>query len=151
MTDLIPTINKTIKYGLQPNFSLADREKLLQKHLVKIYSLYFDINCTFDETEYSEINEVDYSDIRKNVTSNFPELGFYKTIPNINDLYNFTDYATGDALDDLSDIILHLLEVKWRIENNSLANGLWYFELIFRGHTQQHILDLLNYLKQKKG
>lgn len=29
------------------------------------------------------------------------------------------------------------------------ADGLWYFQLTFHGHTQQHILDLLNYMKQK--
>jgi hypothetical protein len=34
---------------------------------------------------------------------------------------------------------------------NSLADGLWYFELSFYSHTQQHILDLLNYMKQKNG
>ncbi|WP_165850743.1 hypothetical protein [Chryseobacterium sp. 5_R23647] len=51
----------------------------------------------------------------------------------------------------MSDIILDLSEIKWRIENNSLADGLWYFQLIFAGHTQQHILDLLNFMKQKNG
>ena len=34
--------------------------------------------------------------------------------------------------------------LEWRMENNSQNNGLWYFELIFSGHTQQHIIDLLN-------
>ncbi|WP_159471927.1 hypothetical protein [Chryseobacterium sp. 18068] len=59
--------------------------------------------------------------------------------------------VVSDAVDDLSDIILDLSEIKWRIENNSLADGLWYFQLIFAGHTQQHILDLLNFMKQKNG
>lgn len=40
------------------------------------------------------------------------------------------------------------MNAKRRIENNSLANGLWFFELTFNSHTQQHILDLLNYIKQ---
>lgn len=83
--------------------------------------------------------------------SNFPELGLYKTIIDINDIDNLKANAVGDALDDLTDIILDLLEIKWRVENNSLADGLWYFELIFYGHTQQHMLDLLNYLRQKNG
>lgn len=56
----------------------------------------------------------------------------------------------GDATDDLTDIILDLLQIKWRIENNSPNDGLWYFQLIFASHTQQHIIDLLNYLKQRK-
>lgn len=48
------------------------------------------------------------------------------------------DNAIGDAIDDLSDIIIDLLEIKGRIENNSLADGIWFFEL-------------LNFMKQKNG
>ena len=73
----------------------------------------------------------------------------HNAIQDINDIDNIKDNIIGDAIDDLSDIITDLLQIKWRIENNSLANGLWYFELIFYGHTQQHILDLLNFMKQK--
>ena len=151
MKELIPTINEIVKYGLEPNLNVVDKEKLLEKNLVKIYSLYFDIEYKFDETEFSEFKETEYSDIRKNVTSNFPELALYKTILDINDIDNLKDNAIGDPFDDLTDIILDLLQIKWRIENNSLADGLWYFELIFYAHTQQHIVDLLNYLKQKNG
>lgn len=63
---------------------------------------------------------------------------------------NFTDICLGDAIDDLNDIILDLLEVKWRIEHNSLHDGLYYFKTIFQFHTQQHILDLLNFMKQQE-
>lgn len=151
MKELIPTINEIIKYGLQPNLNTTGKEKLLEKNLVKIYSLYFDIEFKFDETQYLKFDKNEYFDLRENVRSNFPELSLYKTIIDINDIDNLKDNAIGDALDDLTDIILDLLEIKWRIENNSLTDGLWYFELIFYGHTQQHILDLLNYLKQKNG
>jgi hypothetical protein len=85
------------------------------------------------------------------VASNFKDFGFYKSTFDINDVHNTKDNAIGDAIDDLCDIILDLLEIKWRIDNNSMADGLWYFEFIFKSHTQQHILDLLNYMKQKNG
>ena len=151
MTELIPTINEIVKYGLQPNLSVNDKEKLLETELVKIYSLYFDIKFDFDQTDYSEFDNSQLPEIRQNVLSNFKTFGFYKTILDINDLVNLTDNAIGDAIDDLSDIIIDLIEIKWRIENNSLADGLWFFELTFYSHTQQHILDLLNYMKQKNG
>jgi hypothetical protein len=79
------------------------------------------------------------------------DFGFYKTVLDYNDIDNLKECGIGDAIDDLTDIINDLLEIKWRIENNSLADGFWYFELIFKEHTQQHILDLLNYMKQKNG
>ena len=151
MTELIPTINEIVKYGLEPNLATTDKEKKLEKNLVKIYQLYFDIKYKYDETDFTEFDKTEYSNIRKNVTSNFKDFGFYKTILDIEDIDNTKDNALGDALDDITDIIIDLLEIKWRIENNSLADGLWFFELIFYTHTQQHILDLLNYMKQKNG
>jgi len=151
MTDLIPTIDEIVKYGLQPNLTVADKEKLLERNLVKIYDLYFDIEYKFDETDFPDFDKSQLPDIRQNVESNFQNYGFYKTFLDINDIANLKDNAIGDAIDDLSDIITDLLEIKWRIENNSLADGLWFFELIFNSHTQQHIIDLLNYMKQKNG
>jgi hypothetical protein len=151
MTELIPTINEIVKYGLEPNLTTTDKEKELEKNLVKIYNLYFDIKYKFDETEYVEFDKTEYADIRKNVTSNFKDFSFYKTVLDINDIDNLKENEIGDALDDLTDIIIDLLEIKWRIENNSLADGLWFFELTFYSHTQQHIIDLLKYVKQKNG
>lgn len=151
MTELIPTINEIVKYGLRPNLTVTDKEKLLERHLVKIYNLYFDIEYEFDEKEYPDFDKSKLPDIRQNVRSNFKDFGFYKSILDINDIDNLKDNSISDTIDDLSDIIFDLLEIKWRTENNSLADGLWFFELIFYSHTQQHILDLLNFMKQKNG
>jgi len=151
MTELIPTINEIVKYGLQPNLIVADKEKMLERNLVKIYGFYFDIKYKFDETDFPDFNKSRLPDIRKNVESNFKDYGYYTTILDITDLDKSKNNAIGDAIDDLTDIIIDLLEIKWRIENNSLADGLWFFELTFYSHTQQHILDLLNYIKQKNG
>lgn len=151
MKELIPTINEIVKYGLHPNLTVTDKEQLLERHLVKICDLYFDIEYKYDETDFPDFHKSQLPDIRQNVSSNFKDFGFYKTILDINDLDNLQGNAIGDAIDDLSDIIYDLLEIKWRIENNSLADGLWYFQFIFYGHTQQHVLDLLNFMKQKNS
>ena len=149
MTELITTINQIVKYGLQPNLTVADKEKLLEKDLIKIYNLYFDIKFDFDEKDYPDFEKANLPNIRQNIESNFKDFGYYKSIFDINDIDNLQDSAIGDAIDDLNDIIIDLLEIKWRIENNSLADGLWFFEFTFTNHIQQHILDLLNYMKQK--
>ena len=151
MTELIPTINEIVKYGLEPNLTTTDKEKELEKNLVKIYSLYFDIEFEFDETGYPNLDKTEYAYIRQNVTTNFKDFGFYKTVSDIEDIDNLNENTIGDALDDLTDIICDLLEIKWRIENNSLADGLWFFELTFYSHTQQHIIELLKYITQKNG
>jgi len=151
ITEIIPTIDDVVKFGLQSNLNVPDRDALLEKSLIKIYFLYFGVSYVFDETRYPEFNKSKLPNIRKNIESNFSEYGLYKTVLDINDLYNLKDNGIGDSIDDLVDITLDLLEIKWRIENNSWADGLWYFELIFNSHTKQHILDLLNYIKQKNG
>lgn len=149
MNELISIINEIVKYGLQPNLTVSDRDKLLEKNLIKIYSFFFDIQYEYDDKEYPDFDKTQFPDIVQNIKSNFKEFGFYKTILDINDIDNNTDIALGDAIDDLSDVTIDLLEIKWRIENNSLNDGLFFFEMIFPFHTQQHILDLLNYMKHK--
>ena len=151
MKELISTINEIVKYGLLPNLTVSDKEELLERNLVKIYDLYFDIKYEFDETNFPDFDKSKFPDISKNVESNFKEFGLYKSVIDIKDLDNLEENSINHAVDDLADIIIDLLEIKWRIETNSLADGLWYFRFIFYTHTQQHILNLLNFMKQKNG
>ncbi len=58
--------------------------------------------------------------------------------------------AIGDAIDDLTDIINDLLEIKWRFEHTTEKQTLWYFELLIRIHSEQHLVDLLKYLKDSE-
>jgi hypothetical protein len=149
MTELIPTINEIIKHGLQANLVETDKEKLLERNLVKIYNLYFDIEFEFDKTDFPDFDKSKLPNIRENVESNFKDFGLYKLVIDINDLDNLKENSISDAVDDLTDIIIDLLEIKWRAETNSFADGLWYFKLVFYSHTQQHILNLLNFIKNK--
>lgn len=151
MNDLIPTINEIVKFGLEPNLEVPEKRLLLEKNLVKIYALSFDIAYTFDEKDYTEFDKVPFKEnVGRNIISNFPDFGYYKVVIDISDLSNLAEAGIGDAVDDLHDIILDLLEIKWRIENNGWNDGLWYFELTFRGHTKDHILGLLHYLEETR-
>lgn len=149
--ELLTHINNIIPFGLQPGIQLTNRNELVEKCLVNIYRIYLDTHSHSDERDYPEFDSSVLQHTRQNVTANFKDFGFYKTILDINDFTNLQDVATGDAIDDLTDIINDLLEVKWRLQHNSIADGLWHFTFIFKAHTQQHVLDLLNYMKQKEG
>ena len=59
--------------------------------------------------------------------------------------------ALSAVASEVSDDVLVLDEAGLEAAKNSLSDGLWYFEFIFKAHTQQHILDLLNYMKQKNS
>jgi hypothetical protein len=151
MKALITTINEIVKYGLIPNLNIENKEKDLEKRLIKIYSFSFDIKFQFDEKDFEDYDKSLFLDIRQNVTSNFKDFGFYNALTNFADVAKPTEIMVGDAIDDLTDIISDLLEIKWRAENNSMSDALWFFELIFYAHTQQHIINLINYMTQKNG
>ena len=148
MNELITIIDEITKFGLQPMVAIKNREKDLEKNLVDLYHWYFKVKYIFDENEYKDFDKTLLLNIKENVGQNFTNFGFYKTILDIKETSNLNDVALGDANDDLMDIITDLLEVKWRIQNNSKDDGMWFFKLIFETHTKQHLLDLLNYLEQ---
>lgn len=152
MEELIEIINEIIKYGLNPNVEIENKEKDLEINLVKLYSKYFEINYESDETEYEDFDKKKiYPNVIENVKSNFKDFGWYHSILNLEEILKDPETGTGDAIDDLSDIIYDLLEIKWRKENNSVKDAWWFFALMFYSHTQQHLIDLLNYLKNKNG
>lgn len=151
MNELLNIINEITKYGLNPSLEHTDKEKDLEKNLVALYKKYFEIKFIFDEKDYADFDDLGLKNIRENVSSNFPSFGFYHNLAELHKLENKADLVVGDAVDDLTDIILDLLEIKWRAETNSESDAWWYFELIFYSHTQQHLIDLLNFMKHKNG
>ena len=151
MDEIIEIINEVIKYGLSPNLKIEDSEKDIENNLIKLYSKYFDINYEFDNTDYPEFENEHRQNIISNVTSNFPDFSIYHEVLNCHKFNKEADNAMGHAIDDISDIIIDLLEIKWRSENNREQDALWFFELLFKSHTQQHILSLLNFIKSKNG
>ncbi|MEQ9376494.1 MAG: hypothetical protein RIG68_15010 [Imperialibacter sp.] len=151
MTDLLETINEIAKYGLEPGLSVDGNEKDLEASLVRLYSKYFEIDYVFDNTDYPDFEKGQFPDIITNIRANFPDFGPYHVVLNVDEVSQDPENSMGDALDDLADIIYDILEIKWRYENNSESDALWYFELIFYSHTQRHLLDLLLFLKSKNG
>lgn len=150
MKELIHNINEIIKYGLNLNVNDTDKERNLEKSLVRIYNSYFDYSYEFDQSEYVDFDKSQFPNVLENIKSNFPDFGFYNIhLSLIETPSSSNNQALGDAVDDLHDIIFDLLEVKWRLENNSYDDGIWFFKFIFESHTKQHIIDLLNYLNQR--
>jgi hypothetical protein len=142
-------IDEITQFGVNPNVKLEDKNDVLKKLLVEIYLEFLNIESEFDETDYEEEPEFDYKEIRKNVESNFPDFGWYSTVLNINKIAQETELAIGDAFDDLTDIIKDLLVVKWKFEHTSEIDAIWEFEFSMRTHSEQHLVDLLQYIKEK--
>lgn len=149
LQNLKDLINKLTEFGTNPKVKSENKILDLKRLLVEIYACYLNVesNQFEDFTEEIEPPNFDYNETRKIVESNFPNLGWYHVVLEPNEIFKDTNLATGDAIDDLTDIIKDLLEIKWRFESTTEKKALWYFELLMRIHSEQHLVDLLKYLK----
>lgn len=154
MNELIKYINELSIFGLKTNLKLDNKNDVLKKLLVKIYSIYLN---TEDVESVKEINvklELSYQDIRKNVESNFPKFGYYIDVFDIHKIkYQKGEdkpvikSGLGDTIDDLTDVVKDLLEIKWIFENISVKESQWQLRFLMRAHLEEHIVNLLKYLK----
>ena len=146
MESFLKLIQQITQYGTQP---VVQTDKLisLKKSLGDLYALYLNLNSNFDEHLYEEVQRLDYAEVYSHVKVNFPELGNYHQLSELLNLDLKPEIVAGDALDDLTDLIIDLSEVAWRLENTSLNDGLWYFNTLMKIHSEAHLLNLLTYLK----
>ncbi len=147
MNELIKIIKAIGSYGLIASKETNNKPQDLEQQLVNLYSASFEIQYTYDDSDYPDFDKNQFPDVIENVQQNFPDFGYYHEVLNPQAIVEVPVYGMGDAIDDLSDIIYDPLEIKWRVENNSEQDAWWYFELIWRGHTKAHVLGLLNYLE----
>ena len=122
-----------------------DLGKLLQQLDVLAHSVYVP-EFKFDEKEYPEPPETDYSEIRAIIEKKFPELGFYCTVDSDVENIETSKVLTGDAVDDLADIVGDLIDVKWYFENTSENSALWHFEFDYKSHWGLHLRELQLFL-----
>ena len=150
MSELKKLIDRTIEFGTNEKLESQNKTREIQKLLVGIYAEYLKLETEFDATNYKEPLNLNYDGIRSIVTEHFPCFGWYPYAWETHKLKENTELVTGDSIDDLTDIIKDLIEVQWRLENNREKDGLYQFEFLMKHHSEQHLVDLLKYLKGKK-
>lgn len=151
MNKLKNLINRITEFGTNPNVESENKTVEIQRLLVGIYSEYLNLNAEFDDADFDEEPNFDYKSIKKNVEANFPEFGWYHSVWECHKIIPDADLVTEDAIDDITDIIKDLLEVKWCFENTSEKNAEWHFCDLMRIHSEQHLVNFLKYIKDKNG
>jgi|TARA_R100000963_G_C4622781_1_gene89811 hypothetical protein len=121
---------------------LSDLISALDKLAISTHQIEFE----FDDKDYLDNSTFEYSEIRKKVENRFPDLGLYNIVRDVCDKVGDTQICTGDAIDDITDITLDLLNIRWRFENTSTNDALWNYELLFRTHWGRHLRNLQLYL-----
>ena len=150
MRNLIKLIDTISEFGTNPNVNLDDKTTVLKNTLIGIYSEFLNLKIEFDEKEYANAPKIGYDEIYKNVKSNFPNFTWYSTILDMSKMAPDVKMGTGDALDDLTDIILDLLNVRWRMENTSQIDAIWHFDFLMKAHSEIHLIDLLKFIKENE-
>ncbi|UBZ06372.1 DUF5063 domain-containing protein [Salegentibacter mishustinae] len=151
MSNLKSLIDRIVEFGTDEKLVSANKELEIQKLLVAIYSEYLQLETEFDNTDYEEPIRLDYDGIRSVVTSHFPDFSWYHSVWESHEINRKADITSEDSIDDLTDIIKDLIEVQWRLENNSEKDGLYQFAFLMKNHSEQHLVNLLKYLKDRNG
>lgn len=151
MSKLKNLIDRIVEFGTNEKLVSENKELEIQKLLVAIYSEYLQLETEFDDAVYEEPIRLDYDGIRSIVTFHFPGFSWYYSVWESHEINRKADITSEDSIDDLTDIIKDLIEVQWRIENNSEKDGLYQFEFLMKNHSEQHLVNLLKYLKDRNG
>lgn len=149
MNKLKELIDRIIEFGTNEKLVSKNKTLEIQRLLVGIYAEYLNVETEFDETDYEEPLRLDYDGIRSIVTQHFPDFGWYHSAWESHKINEDADLVTEDAIDDLADIISDLIEIQWRLENNSEKDGLYQFKFLMKHHSEQHLVNLLKYLKDR--
>jgi hypothetical protein len=147
LSNLKKLIDRIVEFGTNEKLESKNKTREIQRLLVGIYSEYLTVETEFDETDYDEPLNLDYDGIRSIVTEHFPDFGWYHSVWESHEIIQDAQLTTGDAIDDLTDIIKDLIEVQWRLENNSEKDGLYQFEFLMKHHSEQHLVNFLKYIK----
>ena len=151
MSNLKKLIDRIVEFGTNEKLESENKTIEIQRLLVDIYAEYLKVETEFDETDYEEPLRLDYDGIRSIVTEHFPDFGWYHSVWECNKIKENAELTTGDAIDDLTDIIKDLIDVQWRLENNSEKDGPHQFQFLMKYHSEQHLVNLIKYLKDKQS
>jgi len=147
LSKLKKLIDRIVEFGTNEKLQSENKTLEIQRLLVGIYAEYLNVETEFDETDYEEPINLDYDGMRSIVTEHFPNFGWYHSVWEGHKINEDVELTTRDSIDDLTDIINDLIEVQWRLENNSEKDGLYQFEFLMKKHSEQHLVNLIKYIK----
>lgn len=126
--------------------SVEENESKLKLLLDKLAMAQHFATYQFDRNDYADAPDKESDQLRKLVTSQFPNYGYYNVAEDVTQKIGESDAIVADAIDDIADIAGDLYETKWRWENNSPEDGLWFFKNNFQYHWNEHLRGLQIYL-----
>lgn len=150
MDYIIRCIDHLCTYGEVINSELKN-ELILNKLKCQLYQICIE-GIKPSDLSFKEIYDIytgpEDADIKPIISKNFPTFGYYHVVLNPLEKSIDPSNALGDSIDDLCDIIKDLFEVRWRIINLGINDGLSYLRFVFKAHTEDHIVSLIGYINE---
>ncbi|GGD22993.1 DUF5063 domain-containing protein [Hyunsoonleella pacifica] len=152
LKNLKNSIDELVEFGSKPILNFNENESKILVLLTELYCLYLKMDYQeLDSETCDNTPEFRYEDVRKFVAINFPNYGWYHSLSNSHKCKEDEELAIGDKIDDLTDIVKDMMDIKWAMENESFQNGLWLFKFLMQYHCEQHLVDFLKYAKDLKS
>jgi len=150
---MLETIRSFHRLLSDPPEAKLDRLVALAKSLDQLAMAYHQATETIPDSasQSAPKSELSYAELRKLISSRFPELGLYATI--VSGPPSELEGIVGDAIDDLADIASDLEEIVWRSENAGIDDATWHFRFGYLTHWGQHLVELrahIHYLMREE-
>jgi hypothetical protein len=94
------------------------------------------------QNEIQKRQRITKNEARPIICKNFPELGFYWSILNTNEMDNTPQYGTGDAIDDILDIYQEIKKGYEYYQDGNLKEAIESWEKNYKYHWGKHLVDL---------
>lgn len=133
-------VNNFVDFALNKPNTTPDLHKL-SKHLDRLGRSVNEEEFEYDSSAYPEPPEDDYQEIRAIIGQKFPQL----ENPRSQDAPS--ELPQGTATDDLTEIVICLIEAKWFFENTSYNHALWSLDFDHKIHWGLHLTALQSFLK----
>lgn len=140
---MIDAVRRYLEILRQPPETATEAWQALAEALDRLACAHHDIDYAFDEDARDPPELATYDKMRTMAAAAFPDFGFYAVVrPGAGvDAHALL----GDAIDDLADIALEMMEVEWRWLNNGPSDAAWYIHTSY-GHWARHLIDLRSYV-----
>lgn len=93
-----------------------------------------------------EIPENNYNEIRATISKRFDKWGYYNTVEDVTVKIAETEILTGDAIDDMTDIINDLKMIMWSYNNEDEQTAIWHLHDSYFHHWREHLRNLQFYI-----
>lgn len=121
----------------------GDKLKFLERKLVELYFFCIKIE---DSHSFGSNESGNYDHLRKEISTIYPELGYYNEVTDIQDPIGKSEFIVGDSIDDLVDLLIDI-QVSMLHEDDKRVNS--NFKFLFETHSKSHLIALLRYLSRK--